>query len=168
MFDLQVMKNFDLVYEGGNIGLMGLISRLSLMVEDMCLGEVKSVENMHQRKAEMSLHADAFIVMPRGYGTLEELFEAITRAQLGIHNKLIGLLNIDGYYNSLLSFIEQAVEEGFIKQSAHHIIVSASNANELIEKLKDYYPCHEQVSSKRNWNSEQLEHSQRNAISTKI
>ncbi|KAH7672141.1 Cytokinin riboside 5'-monophosphate phosphoribohydrolase LOG protein [Dioscorea alata] len=150
-----VMKNINLLYGGGNIGLMGLIS------QTVFNGEVKPVENMHQRKAEMTHNADAFIAIPGGYGTLEELFEVITWAQLGIHNKPVGLLNSNGYYNSLLSFIDQAVEEGFINPSARHIIVCASNAKQLIQKLEDYYPCHEQVSSKLNWNYEQLEHSEK-------
>ncbi|KAH7661054.1 Cytokinin riboside 5'-monophosphate phosphoribohydrolase LOG protein, partial [Dioscorea alata] len=160
-----VMKNINLVYGGGNIGLMGLIS------QNFFDGEVKLVVDMHQRKAEMAHNYDAFIVMPGGYGTLEELFEVITWAQLGIHDKLIGLLNINGYYNSLLSFIEQAVEEGFIKQIAHHIFVSSSNAKDLIEKLEvikmiGLLPCHEEVSSNLNWNSEQLKHYQRSVIAT--
>ncbi|XP_039133946.1 cytokinin riboside 5'-monophosphate phosphoribohydrolase LOG3-like [Dioscorea cayenensis subsp. rotundata] len=156
----QVMTNINLVYGGGNIGLIGLISQnvfdggrhvlgiipKALMDKDitsLTIGEVKSVIDMHQRKTEMSSNSDAFIAMPGyGYGTLEELFEVITWAQLGIHNKPVGLLNIDGYYNSLLSFIDQAVEEGFINPSARHIIVYASNAKELIEKLEDYYPYH--------------------------
>ncbi|KAH7663685.1 Cytokinin riboside 5'-monophosphate phosphoribohydrolase LOG protein [Dioscorea alata] len=165
-----VMKNIDLVYGGGNIGLMGLISHTLFdggkHITGVTIEEVKPVENIHQRKTEISLHAEAFIAMPGGYGTLEEFFEVIIWAQLGIHSKPVGLLNIDGYYNSLLSFIDQAIEKGFIKPSAHHIIVSTSNAKELIDKLEDYYPCHEEVALKLNWNFKQLEHSQINAIST--
>ncbi|KAH7659693.1 Cytokinin riboside 5'-monophosphate phosphoribohydrolase LOG protein, partial [Dioscorea alata] len=164
-----VMKNINLVYGGGNIGLMGLISQTVFNGGRQVLGIIpkalmakEPVENMHQRKAEMARNADAFIAMPRGYGTLEELFEVISWAQLGIHNKPVGLLNSNGYYNSLLSFIDQAVEEGFINPIARHIIVCASNAKQLIEKLEDYHPCPEQVSSKLNWKYEQQEHSQKN------
>ncbi|PKU62212.1 Cytokinin riboside 5'-monophosphate phosphoribohydrolase LOG3 [Dendrobium catenatum] len=71
-----------------------------------------------------------------GYGTLEELLEAITWAQLGIHNKPVGLLNIDGYYNCLLSFIDKAVEEGFIDPAARNIIISAQTSHELLSKLE--------------------------------
>ncbi|KAH7659694.1 Cytokinin riboside 5'-monophosphate phosphoribohydrolase LOG protein [Dioscorea alata] len=171
----MVLRSIDLVYGGGNIGLMGLISETvfdggrhvlgvipkTLMGKEIIgvtIGEVKPFVNMHQRKAEMSRHTNAFIGMC-GYGTLEELFEMITWAQLGIHNKPVRLLNIDGYYNSLLFFINQAIEEGFIKPSAQHIIVSASNAKELIAnskillQLREYYPCHEEVALKLNWNS---------------
>ncbi|KAH7685858.1 Cytokinin riboside 5'-monophosphate phosphoribohydrolase LOG protein [Dioscorea alata] len=177
-----VMKNINLVYGGGNIGLMGLISQTvfnggrqvlgiipkALMdkeITGVTIGEVKPVENMHQRKAEMARNADVFIAMPGGYSTLEELFEVISWAQLGIHNKPVGLLNSNGYYNSLLSFIDQAVEEGFINPIARYIIVCASNAKQLIEKLEDYHPCPEQVSSKLNWKYEQQEHSQKNVSS---
>ncbi|KAL5209909.1 hypothetical protein ABZP36_005532 [Zizania latifolia] len=78
------------------------------------VGEVRPVSDMHQRKAEMARQSDAFITLPGGYGTLEELLEVISWAQLGIHRKPVGLLNVDGYYNSLLTFIDQAVEEGFV------------------------------------------------------
>ncbi|KAH7553574.1 hypothetical protein JRO89_XS12G0028600 [Xanthoceras sorbifolium] len=91
-----------------------------------------------------------------GYGTLEELLEVITWAQLGIHDKPVGLLNVDGYYNSLLSFIDKAVEEGFISPSARQIIVSAPTAKELVKKLEEYVPCHERVASKLSWEMEQL------------
>jgi uncharacterized protein (TIGR00730 family) len=100
------------------------------------VGEVKAVADMHQRKAEMAKHSDAFIALPGGYGTLEELLEVITWAQLGIHDKPVGLLNVEGYYNSLLSFIDKAVEEGFISPTARHIIVSAPSAKELVKKLE--------------------------------
>ncbi|PHT45080.1 Cytokinin riboside 5'-monophosphate phosphoribohydrolase LOG4 [Capsicum baccatum] len=73
---------------------------------------------MHQRKAEMARHSDAFIALPGGYGTHDELLEVISWAQLGIHDKPVGLLNVDGYYNSLLSFIDKAVEEGLINPNA--------------------------------------------------
>ncbi|KAH7661088.1 LOG family protein [Dioscorea alata] len=157
-----VMKNINLVYGGGNIGLMGLISQTvfnggrqvlgiipkALMdkeITGVTIGEVKPVENMHQRKAEMARNLHVIFMI-----------YSLT---------LFGLLNSNGYYNSLLSFIDQAVEEGVINPSARHIIVCASNAKQLIEKLEDYHPCPEQVSSKLNWNYEQQEHSQKNKIS---
>nr|TKR65869.1 cytokinin riboside 5'-monophosphate phosphoribohydrolase LOG3-like isoform X2 [Populus alba] len=102
---------------------------------------------------------------PGGYGTLEELLEVITWAQLGIHDKPVGLLNVDGYYNSLLSFIDKAVEEGFISPSARNIIVSAPTAKELVKKLEEYVPCHERVASKLSWEIEQLGYSQNHGIS---
>ncbi|MBA0691547.1 hypothetical protein Goari_009169 [Gossypium aridum] len=110
---------------------------------------------MHQRKAEMARQADAFIALPGGYGTLEELLEVITWAQLGIHDKPVGLLNVDGYYNSLLSFIDNAVDEGFIAPAARDIIVSAQTAQELMCKLEEHEPKHSGVASKLSWEMEQ-------------
>ncbi|KAG1361561.1 putative Cytokinin riboside 5'-monophosphate phosphoribohydrolase LOG3 [Cocos nucifera] len=219
-----VSRNIDLVYGGGSVGLMGLVSQAvhdggrhvigvipkTLMPREITgetVGEVKAVADMHQRKAEMARRSDAFIALPGGYGTLEELLEVITWAQLGIHDKPVGLLNVDGYYNSLLSFIDKAVEEGFISPGARHIIVSAPTAKELVKKLEvgllnvdgyynsllsfidkaveegfispgarhiivsaptakelvkkleEYFPCHERVASKLNWEMEQLGYS---------
>lgn len=167
-----VERNIDLVYGGGSVGLMGLVSQAvydggrhvlgvipkTLMPREITgekIGEVMPVADMHQRKAEMARQADAFIALPGGYGTLEELLEVITWAQLGIHDKPVGLLNVDGFYNSLLCFIDKAVDEGFISPSARHIIVSAQTAIELISKLEEYVPEHNGVASKVNWEAEQ-------------
>ncbi|KAE8712710.1 Cytokinin riboside 5'-monophosphate phosphoribohydrolase LOG3 [Hibiscus syriacus] len=168
-----VARNIDLVYGGRSIGLMGLISQAvfdggrhvigvipkTLMPREITgetLGEVKAVSDMHQRKAEMARQSDAFIALPGGYGTLEELLEVITWAQLGIHDKPVGLLNVDGYYNSLLLFIDKAVEEGFISPNARHILVSASTPQHLVKSMEEYEPQHEKVASKLNWEMEQL------------
>lgn len=168
-----VSRNIDLVYGGGSIGLMGLVSQAvhdggrhvlgvipkTLMPREITgetVGEVKTVSGMHQRKAEMARHSDAFIALPGGYGTLEELLEVITWAQLGIHEKPVGLLNVDGYYNSLLSFIDKAVEEDFISPSARHIIVSAPTVKELVKKLEEYVPEYDEDAPKLNWETEQL------------
>ncbi|XP_010558160.1 PREDICTED: probable cytokinin riboside 5'-monophosphate phosphoribohydrolase LOG6 isoform X2 [Tarenaya hassleriana] len=170
-----VLKKIDLVYGGGSIGLMGLVSQAVhdggrhvigvipkiLMLRELTgetVGEVRPVADMHQRKAEMAKHSDAFIALPGGYGTLEELLEVITWAQLGIHNKPVGLLNVDGYYNALLSFIDKAVEEGFIRPSAREIIVSAPAAKELVKKLEEYVPRHGKEASKFSCEIEELEH----------
>ncbi|CAM0903769.1 unnamed protein product [Alopecurus aequalis] len=169
-----VARNIDLVYGGGSMGLMGLVSQAvysggrhvigvipkTLMPREITgetVGEVKEVADMHQRKAEMARQSDAFIALPGGYGTLEELLEVITWAQLGIHDKPVGLLNVDGYYNALLSFIDKAVEEGFINPTARHIIVLAPTANELLDKLEEYSPLHEELVPTTSWEAtEQL------------
>ncbi|KAI5666291.1 hypothetical protein M9H77_16144 [Catharanthus roseus] len=168
-----VSRGIGLVYGGGSNGLMGLISQAvhaggchvlgviprTLMPREITgetVGEVKAVADMHQRKAEMARHSDAFIALPGGYGTLEELLEVIAWAQLGIHDKPVGLLNVDGYYNALLTFIDKAVEEGFITPNARHIIVSAPTATDLMNKLEEYFPCHERVASKLNWETENI------------
>uniref|UniRef100_A0A0R0GTN1 Cytokinin riboside 5'-monophosphate phosphoribohydrolase n=1 Tax=Glycine max TaxID=3847 RepID=A0A0R0GTN1_SOYBN len=172
MYQIRVERNIDLVYGGGSIGLMGLISQvvfdggrhvlgvipttlMPIEITGESVGEVRAVSGMHQRKAEMAREADAFIALPGGYGTLEELLEVITWAQLGIHDKPVGLLNVDGYYNSLLSFMDNAVDQGFITPAARHIIVSAQTAQDLISKLEEYVPKHCGVAPKQSWEMNQ-------------
>ncbi|KAG6519445.1 hypothetical protein ZIOFF_022939 [Zingiber officinale] len=172
----QVQRNIDLVYGGGSVGLMGLVSQAvhdggrhvlgviprTLMpreITGVTVGEVRAVSGMHQRKAEMARQADAFIALPGGYGTLEELLEVITWAQLGIHDKPVGLLNVDGYYNSLLCFIDKAVDEGFIAPAARHIIISAPTAHELLSKLEEHVPMQDGAAPKLSWEMEHLGHS---------
>ncbi|KAL5984193.1 Cytokinin riboside 5'-monophosphate phosphoribohydrolase log5 [Asimina triloba] len=156
-----VSRKVDLVYGGGSIGLMGLVSQAVHKggghITGEPIGEVKLVADMHQRKAEMSRHADAFIALPGGYGTMEELLEVISWAQLGIHNKPVGLLNVDGYYNLLLTFIDKAVDDGFIKPFQRQIIVTAPNVNELVQKLEEYEPVDDGVISKLCWEMETLQ-----------
>ncbi|XP_020085094.1 cytokinin riboside 5'-monophosphate phosphoribohydrolase LOG1-like [Ananas comosus] len=176
-----VERNIDLVYGGGSVGLMGLVSQAvynggghvlgvvprTLMPKEIrgeTVGEVRAVSGMHQRKAEMTRRADAFVALPGGYGTLEGLLEVITWAQLGIHDKPVGLLNVDGYYNSLLSFIDKAVDEGFITPAARRIIVSAQSARELLSKLEDYVPMHDESELVLSWGMEQICHSPKSEI----
>ncbi|VAI09941.1 unnamed protein product [Triticum turgidum subsp. durum] len=159
----------DLVYGGGSIGLMGLVSQAvyhggrhvigvipkTLMTPEIVgemVGEVRPVGDMHQRKAQMASLSDAFIALPGGYGTLEELLEVITWAQLGIHHK-------PGYYDSLLTFIDQAVEEGFINPAARRIIVSAPTAHQLMDKLEvgEYIPYYEMVAAGLDWEADRLD-----------
>ncbi|KAL8168093.1 hypothetical protein V2J09_009592 [Rumex salicifolius] len=165
----ELVKNkIDLVYGGATVGLMGLVSQavhdggrhvlgiipkslMSVAITGEIVGEVKMVSSMHQRKAEMARQADAFIALPGGFGTLEELLEVVTFAQLGIHSKPVGLLNVDGYFDSLLSFIDKAFDEGFIPPPADRIIVSAPTAEELIRKLEEYVPEYDEVASKLVW-----------------
>lgn len=166
-----VERSINLVYGGGSIGLMGDVAKVvsdggchvlgvipkTLMQENLTgesVGDVLVVSDMHERKAEMARQADAFIALPGGYGTLEELLEVITWAQLGIHNKPVGLLNVDGYYNILLTFIDKAVEEGFVSFAARRIIVSAPTADELIRELQEYIPERDEVVEKLIWEVE--------------
>ncbi|CAA6656082.1 unnamed protein product [Spirodela intermedia] len=192
-----VARKVDLVYGGGSVGLMGLVSQavhkggghvlgrcpsfpvglcisLSLahatssfvfvlfpfsQVTGETVGEVKVVDGMHQRKAEMSRHSDAFIALPGGYGTLEELLEVISWAQLGIHRKPVGLMNVDGYYDALLALIDSAVGEGFIDPSQRHIFISAPTAKELVQKLEvppEYVPAGDGAVVKLRWEMEQV------------
>ncbi|XP_027086275.1 cytokinin riboside 5'-monophosphate phosphoribohydrolase LOG5-like [Coffea arabica] len=172
-----VARKMDLVYGGGSIGLMGLVSQavhnggghvLGIIPKPLMgkektgetIGEVRPVAGMHQRKAEMARHSECFIALPGGYGTLEELLEVITWAQLGIHDKPVGLLNVDGYYDFLLTFIDKAVDDGFIKPSQRHIFVSAPNAKDLVQKLEEYVPVHDESIAKVKWEGEQQQQQQ--------
>ncbi|KAJ8899207.1 hypothetical protein K2173_012383 [Erythroxylum novogranatense] len=168
-----VERNIDLVYGGGSSGLMGLISQTvsnggchvlgvipkALMpheITGVTIGEVKIVEDMHKRKAEMARHADAFIALPGGYGTMEEVLEMIAWSQLGIYEKPVGLLNVDGYYNHLLSLFDKGVEEGFIKETERQIVIIAETADELIKRMEEYAPVHERVAPRQSWEVDQL------------
>lgn len=164
----MVERKIGLVYGGGSVGLMGLISQtvfnggchvlgvipkalLPHEISGETVGELKAVADMHQRKSEMAKHAEAFIALPGGYGTMEELLEMITWSQLGIHEKPVGLLNVEGYYNSLLALFDKGVEEGFIDCSARHILVIADTTEELITKMEEYAPQHNRVAPTKSW-----------------
>ncbi|KAL8546581.1 hypothetical protein ACS0TY_006344 [Phlomoides rotata] len=171
-----VKRKMDLVYGGGSVGLMGLVSQtvydggcnvfgviptalVPVEISGHAVGDVMVVSDMHERKAEMARRADAFIALPGGYGTMEELLEMITWSQLGIHNKPVGLLNVDGYYDCLLGIFDKGVDEGFIKHPARNIVISARTARELIEKMEystssEYTPLHGQVASSNTRNTE--------------
>ncbi|VAI35509.1 unnamed protein product [Triticum turgidum subsp. durum] len=155
-----VARGMGLVYGGGSLGLMGEVSEsvhkagghvigvipTALMGKEITgetVGEVVAVSGMHERKAAMARNADAFIALPGGYGTLDELLEVITWAQLGIHTKPVGLLNVEGYYDFLLAFIDKAVDDGFIRPAHLHIFVSASDARDLVRKLEEYVAVEE-------------------------
>ncbi|KAF3677069.1 putative cytokinin riboside 5'-monophosphate phosphoribohydrolase LOGL2 [Capsicum annuum] len=130
-----VLRNIDLVYGGGSIGLMGMVSQAVHDGGRHVIGVIPKT------------------LMPR-----ELTGEIVGEVKLGTAwhpHKPVGLLNVDEYYNSLLSFIDKAVEEGFISPNACQIIISAPTATELVEKLEEYVPCHERVASKLNWETEQ-------------
>ncbi|XP_074586676.1 cytokinin riboside 5'-monophosphate phosphoribohydrolase LOG1-like [Curcuma longa] len=154
----MVEKNIDLVYGGGSVGLMGLISRtvfdggcgvlgiiptalLPNEISEETYGEVIKVADMHERKSEMTKHADAFIALPGGFGTMEELMEIIAYAQLKIHEKPVGLLNVDGYYDDLLTLFDKGVEQGFIDDHARQIVIAGQTAVELLQKMEGYVPA---------------------------
>ncbi|KAI3860497.1 hypothetical protein MKX03_017879 [Papaver bracteatum] len=167
-----VERKIDLVYRGGSIGLMGHVSKAvhdggrhvlgtipkvlkpKELTTGETVGEVRVVSDMHQRKVEMARHADAFIALPGGYGTFEEILEAITWSQPGIHRKPVGLLNVDGFYNWLLSFIDKAVADGFISPSARRIIVSAETAKQLVEGLEEFVPEYVEITASLVWEPE--------------
>ncbi|XP_041991690.1 cytokinin riboside 5'-monophosphate phosphoribohydrolase LOG8-like isoform X2 [Salvia splendens] len=167
-----VKRKINLVYGGGSVGLMGLLSQrvydggchvlgvipkalVPVEISGETVGEVRIVSDMHERKADMAREAEAFIALPGGYGTMEELLEMITWAQLGIHKKPVGLLNVDGYYDPLLALFDKGVEEGFIKQAARHIVLSAPTAEELLTKM-EHAPFDDHVAPHESWQMEQL------------
>ncbi len=151
----MVERKIALVYGGGNVGLMGTIAdevmRLggevtgvipkALMQREVGhrnLTKLHIVENMHERKAMMAELADGFIAMPGGIGTLEELFEVMTWAQLGLHEKPIGVLNVDGYYNGLLDFIQNSVEQGFLKTPHASLLMVEASASPLLARFDTF------------------------------
>ncbi|CAB1083347.1 Lysine decarboxylase family [Olavius algarvensis Delta 1 endosymbiont] len=152
---LLAEKKLTLIYGGGNIGLMGAIAESTINNGGRAIGvipqflvdkelvykeltEIRIVESMHERKAAMADLADAFIAMPGGFGTLEETVEALTWAQLGLHGKPMGLLNIDGYYDSLNAFFNHMVKEGFLLQEYKDMLRIEENPAALLESLAAY------------------------------
>lgn len=150
-------ENITLVYGGGNVGIMGEIANTVLQYNGKVTGvipedlvareaalkevtELKIVRSMHERKAMMSELSDGFIAMSGGIGTLEELFEVWTWAQLGIHNKPIGILNVDNYYDRLIDFIKHSVEQEFVYKNNLDMILIDKDAKRLIERMKDFKP----------------------------
>jgi hypothetical protein len=149
---LLTTRGLGLVYGGGSVGLMGMIADAALDAGGEVIGviperlatkellhtrvpDMRRVRDMHERKALMAELADAFIALPGGYGTLEELFEVITWAQLGFHRKNIGLLNIAGYFDPLVSLIDHAVTEAFIRPDHRELIIVEQNCPALIDRL---------------------------------
>ena len=145
-------RRLGLVYGGGRVGLMGAVAEGALQANGRVVGviprsladkelshrglsELHVVGSMHERKAMMADIADGFIAMPGGFGTLDELFEIITWAQLGFHRKPIGLLNVAGYFNPLLAFIDHIAQEGFIKPEHLAAVVVAAEPENLLNTL---------------------------------
>jgi uncharacterized protein (TIGR00730 family) len=145
-------RKIGLVYGGGNVGLMGVIADAVLAGGGEVIGvipqsladreiahsgvtDLRIVDSMHTRKALMADLSDAFIAMPGGFGTFEEIFEAVTWTQLGVHRKPCGLLNVGGFYTPLALFIDQAVSEGFIKPVHRESIVVDDSPERLVTAL---------------------------------
>ncbi len=141
-----------LVYGGGNVGLMGEVADAALKAGGEVLGvipqmlaerevayldvtELRVVTSMHERKAIMAEESDAFVALPGGIGTFEELFEVFTWAQLAIHQKPIGLLNTAGYYAPLLAFLEHAVSQRFMTAATHNLLRVATTPADLLARV---------------------------------
>ena len=150
-------NNIGLVYGGAKIGIMGAVADgvLSnggevigviptfLSVKEVAhdgLTELIEVETMHQRKTKMNQLCDGVIALPGGFGTLEELFEMLTWAQLGLHRKPIGLLNTDGFYSDLVAMIQNMVAKGFVQPLHQNMLQVSGNIDDLIRRMQDYKP----------------------------
>lgn len=148
-----VDSNIALVYGGGKVGLMGVIADEVLSLGGEVTGVIPRqlverevghtgltrqfiVKDMHERKAMMAELSDGFIAMPGGMGTLEELFEVLTWAQLGIHAKPIGLLNVDHFYDGLIGFIGHAEQQGFVRPQHAALIMAESDVELLLQRFK--------------------------------
>lgn len=150
-------RGLRLVYGAGKTGMMGAAAEGALQNGGQVTGVVNTylnlphlihanlsalevVENMHQRKARMSELADAFIALPGGYGTFEELFEMLAWAQLGLHNKPIGVLNTNHYFDPLLDLVQHALKEGFIYKEHPTLLLASDDPRALIDSLTRYAP----------------------------
>ncbi|HBC03642.1 MAG TPA: TIGR00730 family Rossman fold protein [Aequorivita sp.] len=148
-------RNITLVYGAAKIGVMGTIAKSVLdnngkvigiipnflkkkEVVHLGLTELITTQNMHERKLKMQEESDGFIALPGGMGTLEELFEIITWLQLGLHQKPIGLLNINGFYNDLIKMLETMVRKGFLSMENYNLLLVDSNPNQLLKKMQEF------------------------------
>jgi len=152
-----VNNNIGLVYGGADVGLMkiladevleggkeviGIMPHLLIEkeVEHKGISKLIEVESMAERKEKMVEISDAFIAMPGGFGTFDELIEVLTYNQLRISDKPVGILNIDGYFDKLLEFFDHAVDSGFVRQEHRNNLILSSNVEELVEKMSIYKP----------------------------
>lgn len=148
-------EKIELVYGGANIGLMGAVANGSLCeggsvigvlpkffkskeIEHKKLSQLILVDTMHERKTKMNELCDGVIALPGGFGTLEELFEMLTWGQLGLHTKPIGILNINGFYDELISFSDTMFKKGFLKDVNRKMVLVNDNIDDLIDRMKTY------------------------------
>jgi hypothetical protein len=146
-------NNIEMIYGGGRVGIMGIIADavleangyvqgiipISLMRKEVGhngLQKLHVTEDMHSRKALMEKLSDAFVVLPGGFGTLDEMFEIITWRQLGFHKKPVLILNSDGYFDDLLNFIQKAESEGFIHSDGEEIVQVTQTVEEVIRIIQ--------------------------------
>ena len=148
-----VERGYGLVYGGGNVGLMGVIAEavlergghvtgvipdalVSQEVAHRGLSELRVVQSMHERKAVMADLSDGFIAMPGGIGTMEEFFEVLSWAQLGLHDKPCGLLNIGEYYDHLIRFMNHAVDQEFLKPKHRALLIVEEEPSRLLDRFE--------------------------------
>lgn len=153
----MVSQEIALVYGGGKVGLMGVIADEVLRLGGQATGVIPKalldnevghtglthlhvVKNMHERKAMMAELSDGFVAMPGGIGTLEELFEILTWSQLGLHQKPVGVLNVDGFYDGLIAFMQTQVTQGFVKAGQAALLLHQTTAPALLERMQNFIP----------------------------
>jgi len=152
-------RHIGLVYGGGNVGLMGAIADAILNAGGEAIGVIPEhlmtreighqqltrlhiVKSMHERKALMADLSDAFIALPGGFGTFEEFFEVVTWSQLGLHLKPCGIVNVLGYYTPLLTMLDHAVEEKFLKPQNRALVLSRNTPQDLLQAFDQWRPVH--------------------------
>jgi uncharacterized protein (TIGR00730 family) len=150
-----VRRQASLVYGGAHVGLMGTLADAvlaagghvtgvipeSLVTKEVAhrgLSDLRIVASMHERKAAMADLADGFIALPGGWGTLEEFFEVLTWAQLGLHRKPCGALNVCGYFDGLLSFIDHSIDECFVRREHRDMVIVSDEPEALLQRLDEY------------------------------
>lgn len=155
-----VDRGIELVYGGGAVGLMGLIADtvmagggvvtgvlptglFPIEVAHAGLTKLTEVGSMHERKAEMIRLADGFIALPGGFGTLEEVAEVLTWAQLGMHAKPVGFLNVDGFYDHLLGFFDRCVSDHMLKPKNRDLVLCDADPGKLLDAFTDHQPVFE-------------------------
>ena len=157
---LIAREKIELVYGGGCLGLMGTVADAALkngghvigvIPEKLVIKEVvheklpdlRVVKTMHERKALMAELSDGFIALPGGYGTFEEFFEVLAWSQLGWHRKPFGLLNIDGFYNHLMAFLDHTAQEGFIRPQHRELVLVENSAEKILGRMRNFQPLSE-------------------------
>lgn len=152
-------RDIGLVYGGSRVGTMGAVADATLAAQGQAIGvlphflqekelahpgltELHLVHSMHERKAKMSELADGFIILPGGPGTMEEFFEVFTWAQLGLHEKPCGVLNIDGYYDSLITLFDTMERQGFLIPEHRAMLIVESDPDRLLERFATYEAPH--------------------------
>jgi uncharacterized protein (TIGR00730 family) len=147
-------RNFELVYGGASVGLMGKVADAVIKSGGSAIGvipkyfadkvshqgltELYIVDSMHERKAKMFELSDGFIALPGGFGTIEEITELLTWAQLGINKKPCGMINVNGYFDKLLAFFDSGVAEGFIKQVHREMLIVEDSPGTLLDRFEEY------------------------------
>lgn len=150
-------NKIEMVYGGSVQGLMGIVSNESLRlgnkvtgvithdlaykeIENKAISEIYKVHTINERKEKMEELSDGFITLPGGYGTFEEIFEVISLAQMGYHQKPSAFVNINGYYDLLIEFLQNCVKEGFINQRFVDMLIVSDDIDEIISRIKNYTP----------------------------